>query len=129
MGATKPNEYGEPLTMIARRAGRTTATVWNWITRGVVVGGAPVRLRATRLGRTHHVLPADYEAFLAATGIVARPAPKPKRGKPKGARRKPAPVDPLPPTPTSAAGERFARERAAALERLGGYELTKLKKK
>lgn len=66
----------ETLPQIAARTGRTRVTVWNWITRGVVVGTRRVKLDATRIGHQWTVTAEQWERFTTDCNPEARPLPE-----------------------------------------------------
>ena len=73
--------YRLGLVEVARRAGVTRKTVHNWVTHGVRVRGAVVRLGAIRLGGRWRTSSAALAEFLRALGAAAEPPAPPARGR------------------------------------------------
>lgn len=82
---------------LARLIGVHPATVWNWINKGVTIGGRLVTLPAKRIGWKYTVTPDGWERFKSACN------PDPPT---------------LPETPAQEA-ERMAAAQKAAAELLG----------
>lgn len=66
----------------ARQCGVAPCTIWNWITRGVLIRGREIYLQAERIGATYRIRPEALERFrrdCAAASEPRDPPPTPRQ--------------------------------------------------
>lgn len=66
----------ETIPQLAARLGRTRATVWRWIVKGIDLDGRRVKLAATRVGACWTVSPEQWAKFEADCNPDAKPLPE-----------------------------------------------------